>query len=301
MTPQILVGTERGLYTLDTDARRLTSGAVTALALDGATAWAIVDRRALWRADGEDWRPVVSSTEFEIACLLPDAHGLLVGTFAAHLYRLRGDALVRIDAFDQAEGRASWYTPWGGPPETRSLARDTAGTLYANVHVGGIPRSRDGGATWQPTIEVRADVHQVAAHPTQPGLLYAATGRGLAISRDAGDTWEFETASLHGRYLRGVAIAGETLLLSASTGDSSRQGAVYRRPLDARGPFERCRAGLPDWFPENIDTHCLTADGPLAAIATSAGEVYLSRDAGTTWERAAHGLPAVKSVVMRHA
>jgi hypothetical protein len=296
---RILAGTARGLYVLGGDAERgLPDRAVTALASDGAATWATLDRRAIWQHAGGAWQHIIAATDFEAACLLPDPAGLLVGTFAAHLFRLVGNALERIAAFDAAAGRASWYTPWGGPPETRSLARDAGGALYANVHVGGIVRSRDGGASWQPTIDIRSDVHQVVAHPIQPGTLYAATGRGLAASNDGGDTWTFETAGLHGRYLRGVAIANDTLLLSASTGDSSRQAAVYRRPL-AGGTLERCRDGLPDWFPENIETHCLAAAGPTAAIGTAAGEVYVSRDAGVTWELVAQGLPGVRCVVVR--
>jgi hypothetical protein len=68
---------------------------------------------------------------------------------------------------------------------------------------------------------------------------------------------------------------------------------VYRRALDGREPFERCTAGLPEWFPSNIDTHCLAASGSSAGFGTSEGEVFVSEDEGRTWERVVGDLPAV--------
>jgi hypothetical protein len=65
--------------------------------------------------------------------------------------------------------------------------------LLAYVHVGGIPRSTDGGATWQPTIDIDNDVHEVRAHPRRPDIVMAATAIGLCTSRDRGLTWEVMT------------------------------------------------------------------------------------------------------------
>ena len=47
----------------------------------------------------------------------------------------------------------------------RSLDDDD--TLYINVHVGGILRYDSAGVV--PTLDIDADVHQVAAHPSQKG------------------------------------------------------------------------------------------------------------------------------------
>src|SRR5258707_11160447 len=72
--------------------------------------------------------------------------------------------------------------------------------LFANVHVGGIPRSMDGGRTWQPTIDIKSDVHEVRAHQADPDIVVAASAIGLCISRDAGATWIIERDGLHSSY-----------------------------------------------------------------------------------------------------
>jgi photosystem II stability/assembly factor-like uncharacterized protein len=221
---------------------------------------------------------------------------LLVGTSDARLFRLRAEALEPVAVFDRVEAREKWYTPWGGPPDSRSMAVDPAGTIYVNVHVGGIVRSTDGGQTWEPTIDIDSDVHQVIAVDGRPGTVLAATAQGLATSEDSGDTWDSHTDGLHGSYCRAVAVGGQTLLVSASEGHRGRRAALYRRPLESGDPFEKCEQGLPAWFGSNIDTHCLAAAESAVAFGTDDGEMYLSEDAGETWEIIATGLPPVRCV-----
>src|SRR3989304_1817300 len=98
------------------------------------------------------------------------------GTWAAPVARVAGGALEPLVAFDRGEGRDSWYTPWGCPPDVRSISEDDE-AVYVNVHVGGIVRSRDRGASWQPTIDIDADVHRVWAGR---GRGFAACAPGLA-------------------------------------------------------------------------------------------------------------------------
>ena len=82
-----------------------------------------------------------------------------------------------------SSGRDTWYAGSAivngqrvGPPlGIRSVTATPDGVLLVNVHVGGIVRSSDGGITWQPTIDIDTDVHQVCAHPTDPRMV----GRGL--------------------------------------------------------------------------------------------------------------------------
>ena len=295
----IFVGTAEGLFALRSGDVHLAGHEVKALARADEEWWA-VGAKDLWRSTGDGaWQDIAGLEGGLVAnCVLPSPAGVLVGTSEARLFRLEGNTLSPVDGFDVVEGRNSWYTPWGGPPDSRSAAQDTAGTLFVNVHVGGIPKSTDGGATWLPTIDIDSDVHQVLAHPEQPGRILAACAWGFAESRDSGGTWTITDDGLHASYCRAVAISGDAVLLSASTSHRGERAALYRRPLDADGPFERCTTGLPDWFDANVDTHWLVSDAERAAFASPDGRIYVSEDAGATWTEAASGLDGVRCVAL---
>jgi hypothetical protein len=298
----VLIGTADGVHEVDGGVTGDLAGReVRDLAPDDGGWWAVAGAAIVHRpAEGREWKEVAEVRDLRPNCILPTAHGVLIGTSEAHLLRLagEGDRPERVDAFERVQGREDWYTPWGSPPDTRSLSAGPDGTLYANVHVGGIVRSIGGGDTWEPTIDIDADVHQVLAHPETPGLVLAATALGLATSKDAGDTWTFHTDGLHATYLRAVAVAGDSVLVTASTGPRGSRAAVYRRPLSEDGPFEQCRAGLPEWFLGNIDTGCLAARRDLAAFGTEEGSVFRSLDGGASWAMTASGLAPVRSVLL---
>jgi len=99
----------------------------------------------------------------------------------------------------------------------RMAANSSGSILFATVHVGGIPRSMDGRRTWQPTIEINSDVHEVRAHQVDPGIVVAASAIGLCISHDGGTTWTIERDGLHASYCSAVAFSGDDILVAAST------------------------------------------------------------------------------------
>lgn len=84
--------------------------------------------------------------------------------------------------------------------------------------------------------------------------------------------------------------------MSVSQGPRGNQAALYRRPLDQAGTFEKCDQGLPEWFSGNINTQCLVASGSIAALGTPDGQIFRSIDAGFTWERIAVDLPPIYSL-----
>ena len=225
---RILLGTESGLWGRRGDAlepvEKFAAREVTALARDGTRTWALVEGRALWvTRDRGVWQEHASIDGPAATCLAPTPGGLLVGTGHAHLLRLVNGKLSRVESFETVAGRDEWYTPWGDPADVRSIAVAGDGTIHVNVHVGGVARSRDGGISWAPTVDVEADVHQVRAHPTRPNVVLVAAYEGFGISRDGGDSWEFVTAGMHAHYARAVAVAGDTVLVSASTGPRGRR------------------------------------------------------------------------------
>ena len=297
---RILVGTQDGLHVFDAAGRRAgvqhPGREITAVAPEGWELWAILDGVEVWHTAAiEWWFHVATLDRLRGNCLADTRAGLIVGAAEARLFRVAGKGLEPVESFDQVQERADWYTPWGGPPDTRSISEDDT-AVYVNVHVGGILRSRDHGATWKPTIDIHSDVHRVC---TGKGRAFAAGGRGLEVSEDQGDSWTIRHEGLHATYCRGAAVCGDDILLSASSGPRGDRSAIYRGRLEG-GALERCRDGLPAWFNTNIDSHCLDAlpGGELAAIGTDDGRVFASINQGATWSLVVSDLPKVFCILV---
>ena len=287
----ILVGTDDGVQAFETDGRRksheLTGRKITALGGSASSLWVVASGKEVWNSANGDWDAVAALDRYRANCIAATGAGVLLGTSEAHLCRVEKDGIESVEGFDQVDGRSEWYTPWGGPPDSRSIAEgDDA--VFVNVHVGGIVRSLDGGLTWEATIDIHSDVHKVWAGSKRA---LAACAWGLASSADNGTTWEVRSEGLHAKYCRGVAVCGEAVVVSASNGPRGGRAALYRGRIED-GAFERCRAGLPEWFDGNIDSLCLDAarDGGVAAFGTEDGRIFASTDEGATWAELASGL-----------
>ena len=308
--PQALVATwDDGVFVCTGENRHheLAGQPVGALAPDGhGAALAIVSGHALRRRtpDGE-WITIATS-EFQLSCGVTVGDVIYVGTDDARVLRVGTTGDVEpLRGFEAVAGRDTWYAGSAvidgrrvGPPlGIRSItATADRRVLLANVHVGGIPRSTDGGATWHPTIDIDTDVHEVCAHPTDPGIVIAAAAVGLCVSHDGGATWTVEQDGLHASYCSAVAFLADDIVVAASTDHFAQQGAIYRRALNGR-QYEPV-AGLPRWLDGIADTRCIATQASAAAVADRAGNLWLSTDSGQTWVRRAEGLPAPSSVLI---
>jgi hypothetical protein len=290
-----LVGTRNGVFGQDGDSW-LDGREITALAAAADGSWVLADgREVVVLRDGAV--EMVASIEEEAGrCLLPVADGILVGTANARLALARVGSVDMLASFDDAERREDWYTPWGRPPDTRSLSAGPDGALFANVHVGGILRAEVPDGSWQPTIDIDADVHEVLADPGGAGHVVAATALGLAESIDGGGTWRFTTDGLHASYARAVALHGDALFMSASTGPRGGRAALYRRAPGEDG-FVKCSGGIPEWFAQNIDSHHLAASDGLVVFGADSG-LFVSEDGGGSWRDAGTALPEITCVAI---
>jgi hypothetical protein len=311
--PTILVATwSDGLFAITGDGRtqEIENQRVRGLAPDGrGGALAIVGRHSLRRrAPSGEWATVATS-EFELSCCMAVSDAIYVGTDDARMLRLShgGGVLDPIDGFDNIAGRDAWFAGSAivngqrlGPPlGIRSVAANSSGSvLFANVHVGGIPRSMDGGRTWQPTIDINSDVHEVRAHQADPDIVVAASAIGLCISHDAGATWTIERDGLHAPYCSAVAFSGDDILVSASTDHFATQGRIYRRPVRPDGDTVAVENGLPTWISGIADTGCIATNGSTIVVVDRAGTLYLSTEFGLAWSRSSSELPTPSSVLI---
>lgn len=271
-------------------------------------ALAIVDGHALCRRlPGGEWSTVATSN-LPLACVVSIGNVIYVGTDDAQMLRISADGRVQVlDGFSAVPGRENWYAGTAlvggqtvGPPlGVRSLTATADGAvLLANVHVGGIARSTDGGATWLPTINIDTDVHEVCAHSKDPDIVVAAAAVGLCVSRDSGATWTIEKEGLHAFYCSAVAITGDTVLVAASSDHFAAKGSVYARPIEGDGPPARLSTGFPKWLTGIADTGCISARERSVAVADKGGSLYISEDGGSSWSRSASGLPPISGVLV---
>ena len=303
----VLVATIDGYHVLTSAGEHhvaLVGHAVEALTPGPGGTWiAVVDSHEIWQhGDDGEWRPL-ASTDFDLTCLVTVGDVVFAGAVGAHVLRLGDDGTLQsLAGFDAAPGRDEWY-PVGSAVEVRSVSVTAdEQSLLANVHVGGIVRSDDGGHSWRPTIDVDADVHEVKAHPGTAEIVMAAAAVGLCVSRDGGRQWEVVDRGLHATYARAVAFDGDHVLVSVSDGPFTRGSAIYRGPVDRVGiektGLERVRDGLPEWLDGNVDTRCLAAGSGRLALADGSGAVWVTGPAGGDWKLAAGGLPRVNAVVV---
>jgi hypothetical protein len=310
-SPIVLVATwQDGLFVVgETLDQELRNESVRSLAPDGrGGVLAIVNGGSLRRRTTDGVWSTIATTQLDLACCVAVGDAIYVGTDDARVLRVDANGeLEQLRGFEAVAGHDTWYAGSAvingqrvGPPlGIRSITAASDGAvLLANVHVGGIPRSTDGGVTWQPTIDVDSDVHEVRVHPNRQGVVMAAAAIGLCVSRDGGVTWDVEQEGLHASYCSAVAFAGDDVLVSASVDHFAPQGAIYRRRMDGREPLVPVGEGLPAWTDGIVDTGCIATHGSAAGLTDRKGNLYVSADTGRSWSRQASGLPPPSSVLI---
>jgi len=258
---------------------------------------AVIDRHEVW-SHGRDgaWTPIAKS-EATLTAVVAAGDAVFAGTDDARVLRLASSgALEPLAGFDTVAGRDEWHTPFGAIAVRTMTTTADGGALLVNVHVGGIPRTVDGGDTWVPTIAVDDDVHQVLAHPTRADVVVAAASAGLCRSTDGGATWTSSTDGLAMTYARAVAFVGDEVAISVSNGPRATTAAIYRAGLGG-GPAERIDGGLGELH-GNVDSRCLASDGEVVALADGAGAVWRSAAGLDGFEQIADGLERVTSVTV---
>jgi hypothetical protein len=299
-----------GLFVItgDTVRHELAEQPVRGLVADRGGILAIVGGSQLRRRLPDGHWDILASSDSPLSCVVTTGDAVLVGTDDAQVLRLDDTGTLQpLPGFARTEGRDRWYAGTAvidgrviGPPlGVRSIAATCdATTILANVHVGGIPRSTDQGASWHPTLDIHWDVHEVCTHPSRPEVVVAASGAGVCISLDQGATWTLSAEGLHAPYCASVAFCDDDILVCAAKDHFATSAGLYRLTVADPAALQPVQIGDSRWLGAIVDTHCLVSDGESVVVVDRTGLLNWSGDGGRNWHSHAQRFPMTSTLLL---
>jgi photosystem II stability/assembly factor-like uncharacterized protein len=211
-----------------------------------------------------------------------------------------GSRSASLGAAAGPPGPRSWE--WLGPGNiggrTRALVIDPADprVLFAAGATGGVWKSVDGGALWQPTTDLLPNltVSSLAMDPRNPNVLYAGTGEastgfggdGIFKTIDAGTTWVHlqATGNSDFRFVQRIVVSpndSRRVYAATDTGvwKSLDGGATWSHTLDPprdSSPVDYCDLAIRTDRPADI----LFAS--FGTTRTEPGSIFRNLDAGSS-------------------
>ena len=174
--------------------------------------------------------------------------------------------------------------------EAIAISPADRGVIYAG-NSGGLIKSVDDGLEFVPIFVAASSL---AIDPSQPNIVYAATGSEVAIQKsvDGGDSWDTIDVGLDDQFVTAIIIDPST---PATLYVSTEAGGVFKT-TDGGDQWNPASGGTISPF---LSTLAIEPQNPaiLWAGATGAG-VFRSIDGAATWDAANSGLSGARVEVL---
>lgn len=203
---------------------------------------------------GRDWRKLDFPEAFirSIAFAPDDARVVYVGTEPANLFASSDGGRswddLQIRRLPESKEWSLPYSPRSGALRTLVLHAAEPGTIIGGVEQGGVIRSTNRGVDWKIThSEVPKDVHFLSVDQQNHKRIFAATGDGLSLSADGGESWE----PIWDSYTRAVIVhpTSPNIVFAGPAEDVGERGSI-RISQDGGTTWSDAHAGrdfpLPD-------------------------------------------------------
>ena len=192
-------------------------------------------------------------------------------------------------------------------------------TIIIAISAVGVMKSIDGGRTWGfRNKNLRADFfpnkypeygqcpHHLIRHPSKPDTIYQQNHCGVYRSNDNGETWIDISRGLSSRFGFPIAVdsADPKKVFVAPEESGAARLPVSDRFLvwvseDGGRHWSPSGRGLPKRSYYTAYREGMASDGgdPCGVyVATGTGQVFMSRNGGSSWDMIAEGLPPIYSV-----
>jgi len=247
---------------------------------------------------------------------------LWCGTLPGGLFRSAdgGDSWLLVRSLWDRPERKQWFGGGADLPALHSICvhPDDGKRVTVGVSCGGVWRSADGGDSWalggpgmfaaymppemahEPNIQ---DVHRLVQCRARPECLWAQHHNGVFRSTDGADSWQEIKAISPSVFGFAVAVHPhdpDTAWFVPAEKDERRLPVdgrvVVARTRDGGKTCEVLRRGLPQEHAYDLTfRHALDVDGTgqTLAFGSTTGSLWVSDDAGDSWQHVSAHLPPV--------
>lgn len=225
-------------------------------------------------------------------------NAVFAGTEPSNLYRSEDDGATwqefsELPKLPSSPGWSFPPRPWTSHVRWIAPHYDDPELLFVGIELGGVMRSTDGGLTWEDRKpHSYHDSHVVLTHPAAPGRVYEAAGGGIAMSSDAGASWQEADDGMDRHYGWGLAVdPADPNLWYVSASHSARyahgrngnaEGHLYRKRGDTS--WELLTLDQPNPHPYMPYALVTPREQPGSLIVgMHNGQILRSDDAGDSW------------------